>query len=137
MRPTLATTPGVFFGPRLLLGLDVEIGLAVPKPPPSPAQIVPDIRQQEPRCPLLRELADMHQLMGEQRPVALGAAVVAQEDDRTDRHPVRSVRQQRHLDHPDPLGEGARQHVVGDEFGTLEATHTPTVRAVACATRRA
>ena len=129
-RPGAAMTPGVLLRPCLDLGLDVEIGLSVPGPGPPAPEVVAEVAPAESDRPLLGELAHVHELVGDQRPVAGGVPVVAEEDEPADRHAVRTIGEERHLHHPNALRERSGQDVIGDEFGTFEPTHETSVGAI-------
>lgn len=120
-------TPGVLLRPCLDLGLDVEIGLPVPGPGPPAPEVVAEVAPAESDRSLLGELAHVHELVGDQRPVAGGVPVVAEEDEPADRHAVRTIGEERHLHHPNALRERSGQDVIGDEFGTFEPTHETSV----------
>lgn len=123
----MSPSPGIRFGSGLLLGSDGEVGLVVTKSSLPAPHVLTGVGQHEPDHALLGELADVNQFVGEQGAVAAGASVVAQQDERSDRHPVGAVGQHRNFDHTDLFGSCAPQDVVSDQFRTLESTHAPTV----------
>ena len=115
-------------GPGLRFGGDVEVGAAMPGTATPVPEIVGEVAAEESGRALLVELAHVDEFVGQEFPVAAAVAVLAQQDDPSEGHPVGAVGQERDLDDPHPRGDLLGEDVVGDQFGALETTHGPRVR---------
>lgn len=86
-------------------------------------QVIPEIAEEEPDRADLVELADVHQLVGQEFAIAAAVDVGSQEHEGPDGHAAGARSQEGNLDDADSFGEGSIDQVVGVQLGFLESSH--------------